>query len=106
LDEAANLIRRQRQKRRGARFNVLERFLLNRVGRRWDKVFAEACEVADARSFHGAEVREYLSSFVATECWLDGKTVMSYDGMGCPQPVRGRYVHPNSGLSARTVIRV
>jgi len=60
IKEDANHIRRKRQKFRNARFNVLERFLVNRVGRPWDKVYAEACQVADSRSFQGAELREYL----------------------------------------------
>ncbi|MGD0666147.1 MAG: hypothetical protein ABSB23_01195 [Bryobacteraceae bacterium] len=89
IDEGANQIRRKRQKFRNARFNVLERFLINRVGHPWDKVYAEACEVADSRSFRGAELREYVKSFVATGCWLEGRTVMSHDWRGCPQGVRG-----------------
>jgi hypothetical protein len=101
ISEVSNRVRQRRQKFRNARFNVLERFLVNRVGRPWDKVYAETCEVADSRSFQGAELREYLKSFVATECWMDGRTVMSYDWRGCPQAVRGLYVHPKSHLLLR-----
>jgi hypothetical protein len=60
IDENSNHIQQKRQKRRNTRDNVLERFLVNRVGRKWDKVYAEACEVADSRSFEGAEVRDGL----------------------------------------------
>ena len=101
FDERFNRVRQKRQKRRSPRLNVLERFLVNRVGRRWDKVYAEVCAVADARSFHGEEVREYLKTFVATDCWLDGRKVMSYDWQGCPKPIGGLYVHPKSKLLLR-----
>ncbi|HEV3197077.1 MAG TPA: hypothetical protein VGZ73_04195 [Bryobacteraceae bacterium] len=101
MDEDSNYIRQERQKHRKGRFNVLERFLVNRVGRAWDKVYAEVCSVADSRSFHGAEVRDYLKTCVATECWLEGRTVMSHDWSGCPQVVQGLYVHPKSRLLFR-----
>ena len=101
LDENSNHIRQKRQKHRGARFNILERFLVNRVGRPWDKVYAEACEVADPRSFHGAEIRDYLKSLVAIDCWMEGRTLMSHDWSGRPQKVQGLYVHPKSRLLLR-----
>jgi hypothetical protein len=98
VDEGTNHTQQKRQKGRNTRFNVLERFLISRVGGAWDKVYAEVCRVADSRSFHGAEVRDYLKTFIATDCWLEGRTVMSHDWRGCPQEVRGLYVHPRSGL--------
>ena len=101
INENSNHIQQRRQKRRKTRDNVLERFLVNRVGRKRDTVYAEVCEVADSRSFDGAEVRDYLKTFVATECWLEGRTLMSYDFSGCPQAVRGLYVHPKSRLLLR-----
>jgi hypothetical protein len=104
IDESSNHVRRKRQKGRSRQFNVLERFLLHRVGRPWSKVYAEVCAVADARRYQGVEVREYLKSFVATECWLNGKTIMSHDWYGCPSQVRGLYVHPKSGLLLRNDI--
>jgi hypothetical protein len=101
IDESSNHIRQRRQKRRNARFNVVERFLVNRVGRNWDKVYAEVCEVADSRRLSGAEVRDWLKGCVATDCWLEGRTVMSHDWSGCPQVVRGLYVHPKSRILMR-----
>jgi hypothetical protein len=89
------------QKHRNARYNILERFLVNRVGRPWDKVYAEVCKVADARNFSGAEVRNILKSYVATECWLEGRKVISPNCGGRPVEVRGLYVHPKSGLLRR-----
>jgi hypothetical protein len=104
LDESSNHVRRKRQKMRNHQLNVLERFLFHRVGRPWSKVYAEVRAVADARRYQGAEVREYLKGFVATECWLDGKTVMSHDCGGPAVRVRGLYVHPKSGLLLRNDI--
>jgi hypothetical protein len=104
LDEDANRIRRKRQKHRSHRLNILERFLFNRVGLPWSRVYAEACSVADSRSFQGAELRAYLKTFVAVDCWLDKKKLMSYDWRGCPKPVQGLYVHPKSRLLLRNDI--
>src|ERR1017187_3504469 len=104
IDENSNHIRQGRQKRRKARYNILERFLVHCVGRPWDKVYAETCDVADARSFSGSEIRDFVKSFVATECWMEGRTVMSHDCFGGPQIVRGLYVHPKSGLLLRNDI--
>jgi hypothetical protein len=101
IDEHSNHVRQARQKGRKIRDNVLERFLVNRIGRKWDKVYAEACEVADPRSFDGAEVRDNLKRLVATECWLEGRRLMSHDCRGCPEVVRGLYVHPRSRLLLR-----
>jgi hypothetical protein len=101
IHENSKRTRLKRQKYRSARFNVLERFLVSRIGQSWDKVYAEASKVADSRSFHGAEVREYLKTFVATECWMEGRTIMSHDWRGCPQIVRGLYVHPKSRVLMR-----
>src|ERR1700682_3123365 len=88
------------KKHRNHNFNPLERFLVRNVGRPWSKVYAEVCASAAARSFLGAEVRDYVQSFVATTCWLEGRKVMSVC-CGRPQEVRGLYVHPSSGLLRR-----
>jgi hypothetical protein len=98
FDEGSNFLQQKRQKIRSARFRVLERFLMNRVGCSWDKVFAEVCRSADSRSFQGAEIRDVLKSFVATGCWVEGKTVMGRDSHGCAQAVHGFYVHPKTGI--------
>jgi len=103
FDESTNHIRQARQKLRNTRFHVLERFLIHRVGRTWNKVYAEACKNADARSFQGAELRDALKNLVATDCWIEGKNVMGRDWRGCPQPVKGLYVHPKTGMLLRKV---
>src|SRR5215472_12341866 len=69
FDESSNYIRQRRNKQRNARFNILERFLASRLGKAWDKVYAEACKNADPRSFSGAEMRDALKHLVATDCW-------------------------------------
>ena len=103
MREDSNHIRRKRQKMRNRRFNILDRFLINSIGRHWDKVYAEVCAVADTRSLRGAELREWLRSEVATECWLEGRIVKSYcHCCGSSQVVNGLYVHPKSGVLKRT----
>jgi hypothetical protein len=101
INEGANHIRRKRQKMRNSSLNVLERFLVKRVGRPWDTVYAEVCAVADARSFTGAEVRDYLKDLVASDCWLEGRTLMCRDWRGRTQEVSGLYIDPRSGLLLR-----
>jgi hypothetical protein len=100
LNEWSNQIRLKRQKHRNHNFNPLERFLVRNVGRPWSKVYAEVCASADARSFLGSQVRDYVQRFVATACWLEGRKVMS-SCCGRPQEVHGLYVHPRSGLLRR-----
>ena len=101
LNEGARHRLAFRQKYRNSRLNIVERFLVNRVGKLWDNVFSEACEVTDARSFQGAEIREALKDLVATGCWLEGHTVMHYNRCGSSEAVTGLYVHPRSGLLLR-----
>ena len=101
LNEESNSRRRKRQKMRNSHFNAVEHFLVRNVGRPWSKVYAEVCASADARSFLGAEIRNFVQSFVATKCWFEGRKVMSYDWRGCPQEVRGLYVHPRNGVLLR-----
>jgi len=101
LNEGSNSIRRKRQKMRNSHFSAVEHFLVRNAGRPWNKVYAEVCAAADARSFLGSEVRNVVQGLVVTKCWLDGRKVISHDWRGCPQEVRGLYVHPLSGLLLR-----
>ncbi|MGA8669195.1 MAG: hypothetical protein WB679_04935 [Terracidiphilus sp.] len=106
LDESTNHVRQGRQKLRNTRFNLLERFLIHRVGRSWSKVYAEACKNADSRSFQGAELRDALKNLVATDCWIEGKNLMGRDWRGCPEPVKGLYVDPKTGILSRKELDV
>jgi hypothetical protein len=71
------------------------------VGRPWNKLYAEICAAVDARGTLQAEIRDHVACQVAVNCWLDGRKVMTND-WGCPEEVRGLYVHPKSGLLLRT----
>ena len=101
LNEGSNSTRQKRRKFRNSHFNAVEHFLVRNIGRPWSKVYAEVCAAADARSLLGAEIRDFVQSFVATQCWLDGRKVMRRGCGGCPGEVRGLYVHPASGLLRR-----
>ena len=101
VDDRSDHIRQEHQKHRKARFNILDRFLIHRVGCKWDKVYSEICAIADSRSFSGTEIREYVNASVSTDCWIVGRTVMSHDRWGGSQVVRGLYVHPKSRLLSR-----
>ena len=101
FNERSNQVRLNRQKLRNSHFNALERFLVRNVGRPWDKVYAEICASADARSFLKAEVRGYVEYVVAVKCWMEGRKVMT---PYCGRPgevVTGLYVHPRSGVLMR-----
>ena len=101
LDRNAAPLRRQRQKIRNRNVSPLEHFLHCRVGRPWDQIWSEVCEVADLRSALGAEIRQHIDCLVATDCWLESRVVMS-TCCGTPRRVRGFYVHPRSGSLQRT----
>lgn len=45
----------------GDRIGPLRRFLRSRVGRKWDDVYKEVCEMADSRGIRGHHLREHLS---------------------------------------------
>ena len=101
FDESTNHLLQKRQKMRATRFNVLKGFLNKKLGRPWNTVFAEACRNADSRTLQGSEIREMLKELVATECWLEGRKIMSHDFQGASCEVSGFYVHPKSGLLLR-----
>jgi len=102
LNDATNSIRRKRQKYRNSHFNAVEHFLVRNVGRPWNKVYAEICGSTDMRSHLGLEIREFVGEFVATDCWVDDRNVMTTTSGGREQQVRGLYVHPRSKLLKRT----
>ena len=102
FDDASNSRRPKRRKLRNSHFNAVERFLVRSVGRPWDKVYAEVCASADARSLLGAQLRNFVQSAVATDCWFEGPKVMCHHLTWYPQEVRGLYVHPRTGILLRT----
>ena len=80
----------------GTDFALLSRFLKSRVGQPWDKVYSEICAEADARSFAGHHLREWLEYAVEQNCLVDESgTVRNARGMEIGSCRRGEfYVHP------------
>lgn len=54
----------------GTDFSLLRRFLMKRKGRPWDDVYSEICEHADAKSFEGHHLRNWLSYAVTQNCFI------------------------------------
>ena len=79
----------KRQKGRTVRVNVLERFLVDRLGKLWDKVFAEACEP-----------RNTLRRFTSNAGSMADSPVLRLRRP--PPKSSGLYVHPKTSLLART----
>lgn len=80
----------------GTDFAVLRRFLMSRKGKPWDQVYSEICAEADARSFPGHHLREWLEYAVEQNCLIgeDG-VVRNARGMEIGMCRRGEfYVHP------------
>jgi len=98
VDEGSNHVRRKRQKMRNRNRGPLRHLLPCRVGRPWDQVWREVCGAADCRSALGSEIRESVEYLVATNCWFEGRRVMSASRCGAPGGVGGLYVDPRSGL--------
>jgi hypothetical protein len=74
----------------------IQRWLTKQVGRSWDDVFQEVCQVADMRSTTGRELRIRILNFVTTtglEVTSEG-LVMEIVGYQGPAEVTGLYVHP------------
>ena len=81
----------------------LIRFLHSKVGKFWDKVYAELCEKMDKNSMLGKHLFQHLAELVETKAYFeDGKIMGTLRGK--PQELAsGRwgvqfYVHPKSGV--------
>jgi len=72
----------------------LWRFLRSRLGRPWDKVYAEIRGRIDGRGVLGNHVLDHLFWEVETNCVLVGRELRTAEG----NRVYGFYVHPRSGL--------
>jgi hypothetical protein len=103
FNEGANHPLQKHQKMRNTSTNVLRRYLEKKIGSPWGKVYSEICRNADSRSFQGAEMRVIVQNMVATDCWVEGKLVLSHDSQGRTVEVKGFFVHPKSGLLQRRV---
>ncbi|MBX2842363.1 MAG: hypothetical protein KTR26_11365 [Flammeovirgaceae bacterium] len=80
----------------------LIRFLEKRVGKYWDKVYAELCEKMDKNSMLGQHLDSHLFGFVATKVEIENKKVYRLDRFGGRNELTTisrwlrYYVHPKS----------
>src|SRR5690606_5409802 len=89
----------RREKSFNERLEPLRRFLRSNLGRPWSKVDSEIRACLDGRGVLGRHLLDHLEWEVSTQCFLDGKRVMTLGRRGGrPAPVSGFYVHPKSGL--------
>jgi hypothetical protein len=69
------------------------------LGRPWNKVFSEFCEVLDRRSVSGYHIWTHLMQEVTTKTYLENGKVYEITKYGAgPMEVDGFYVHPVTGL--------
>lgn len=64
----------------GTNFKYLKRFLRSRVGQNWDDVYSEICASADARSFEGNHLREWLDFAVDVKTHMEGEKIVDHHG--------------------------
>jgi hypothetical protein len=85
-------------KRQGT--NPLKGFLRKNLGRPWDKVYSDACQVLDRRSHGGRKALQILLWLVERNCAIGQKTGLIYgiNEWGWDFQVNGFYVHPKTGL--------
>lgn len=83
--------------------NPLRGAIRNNIGRPWDKVFSEFCQVLDRRGVSGYHIFTHLMQEVETKTYIgeDGKIyekVSRYSFRNEPLEVSGFYVHPITGI--------
>lgn len=81
----------------------LERWLHAQVGRPWDKVFAELCEVIDRRSTVQQHIHQHVDDFIVRRVVRIDGVLHRSDGPWGPTPLaevrwQELYVDPDSGL--------
>lgn len=81
--------------------NPLRRFLDKNVGRPWNKVYSEICEVADRRSLAGWHLLDHAKYYVAQNCWFENGKVLTISRWGGVTEVWQFYVHPKTGILTR-----
>jgi hypothetical protein len=89
---------RRHEKELNENLAPLRRYLLRQVGRPWAKVYGEIRQTIDTRSAIGLHVLQHLDGYVATNTFLQDGAVYEWNWRGRPEPVRGLFVHPKSGL--------
>jgi len=97
----------------GENLGPLKNYLVNQVGRHWDKVYAEICEHMDRSNTVQAHIFQHLYGYIAVQCyWKDGVLYEANEGYR-PTPVSnprwrnstGLYVCPKSGVIRRLKYR-
>lgn len=85
----------------------LYRYLDKQVGRPWNKVHSELCEVLDKRKLTHAHVFTHIDSYVEKDVYkgVDGKWHSRPYGGLIGDRYGGLYVHPKSGLICRQKIK-
>jgi len=83
--------------------NPLYGNLRKNVGRPWDKVFSEFCQVLDRRSMAGYHIWTHLMQVVETHTFMNQGEVCAKPagykfGSSRVAPVNGFYVHPITGI--------
>jgi hypothetical protein len=71
----------------------LKRFLMQQVGRPWDKVYSEICRTIDTRSAIGLHVLQHVEDFIAIDTFIENGKVCERNCSRVME-VRGLYVHP------------
>lgn len=77
---------------------VLRRFLMDKKGQPWDQVYSEICAEADARSYTGHQLRQYLDYLVEQNCSIreDGQVVDERGHEVARFGGHAFYVHPET----------
>lgn len=78
---------------------VMRRFLLQRRGRPWNEVYSEICAEADARSYSGHQLRQWLEYLVERNCTLKDEKIHDERGREVLRwGSRTFYVHPETQI--------
>ena len=75
----------------------LKRFLMQQVGRPWDKVYSEICRTIDTRSAIGLHVLQHVKDFIAVDTFMENGEVRERNGCWFMR-ARDLYVHPVTGI--------
>lgn len=86
------------------------RFLHSKVGKYWDRVYAELCQKMDKNSMLGQHLFTHLDEFVETKAYIENGKIMGtkrgkpYQLYSTPWFTRF-YVHPKSGVLMKAKIQ-
>jgi hypothetical protein len=78
--------------------NPLKGTLRKNVGRPWDDVYSEFCQVLDNRSNSGIHIIGHMRQYVAMNCFMSNGKVWEHSPYSGQVEVWGFYVHPITGI--------